>query len=85
MQSGWFAPHLKSIVCPTAELHDTRLFVEGEVLHVHLAGGVVDGRWLPLHLARVRQGRFGGQSDLEVTVGTEMKQKQNGVDIVKQA
>ena len=44
------SPHLEAVVGPAAELHDAGLLVEGEVLHVHLAGGVVDGRRPPLHL-----------------------------------
>ena len=42
--------HLKAVVCPAAELHDTGLLVEGEILDVHLTGGVVDGWRLPLQI-----------------------------------
>ena len=44
------SPHyLKTIVGPRAKFHDTRLFVEGEILHVHLARRVINGRRLPFH------------------------------------
>ena len=63
--------HLESVVSPAAELHDARLLVEGEVLDVHLARRVIDGRRTPLDQPRVEQGRLGGQGHLEVAVGTE--------------
>ena len=44
--------YLESIVCPTSKLHYTSLLVERKVLHVHLAGGVVDGGGLPLVVDR---------------------------------
>ena len=40
-----------TVVRPGPELHPAELFVEGEVLDVHLAGGVVDGGRLPLDQA----------------------------------
>ena len=44
------SPHyLETIVGPRAKFHDTRLFVEGEILHVHLARRVINGRRLPFH------------------------------------
>ena len=60
--------HLKAVVSPAAELHHTGLLVEGEILHVHLAGAVVDGGGFPLHQALAVQGRLGCQSHLEVSV-----------------
>ena len=65
--------HLEAVVGPAAELHDAGLLVEGEVLHVHLAGGVVDGRRLPLHQTLAVQRRLGGQRHLEVAVSTDDK------------
>ena len=48
--------YLEPVVGPAAELHDAGLLVEGEVLHVHLATGVVDRGGLPFHEAGVEQG-----------------------------
>ena len=63
--------YLEAVVGPAAELHDAGLLVEGEVLHVHLAGGVVDSRRLPLHPPVPVQRGLGGQSNLKVAVSTE--------------
>ena len=63
--------HLEAVVGPAAELHDAGLLVEGEVLHVHLARGVVDGRRLPLDPPVPVQRGLGGQSNLKVAVSTE--------------
>ena len=63
--------HLKAIVGPASKFHDTGLLVEGEVLHVHLAGGVVDGRRLPLHQPGVEQRGLGRQRHLEVAVSAK--------------
>ena len=63
--------NLKSIVGPAAELHNTGLLIEGEILDVHLTGAVVDGGRPPLHLPGAVEGRLGGQSHLEITVGAE--------------
>ena len=62
--------HLESVVGPGAELHDTGLFVEGEVLHVDLTRGFVDGRRLPLNQAIHVERRLGGESHFEVPVST---------------
>ena len=48
--------YLESVVSPASELHDTCLLVEWEVLHVHLARRVVDGRWAPFYQTRIEQG-----------------------------
>ena len=40
--------HLKPIISPASKLHDASLLVKGKILNVHLTGGVVDGRRLPL-------------------------------------
>ena len=71
--------YLESIVGPAAELHDAGLLVEGEVLHVHLAGGVVDGGRLPLHPPLVVQGRLCGQRHLKVPVRTGEKGEESAV------
>lgn len=64
---------LETVVCPRAELHDAGLLVEREVLDVNLTGALVDGWRLPLHTARVVQGRFRRERHLEITVRTETK------------
>ena len=71
--------YLESVVGPAAELHDAGLLVEGEVLHVHLAGGVVDGGRLPLHPPLVVQGRLCGQRHLKVSVRTGEKGDESAV------
>jgi hypothetical protein len=65
--------YLVAIICPRAELHVTVLLVEGEPLHVDLAGGLVDRRRLPNHLASVTQAGFGHQGHLVLPVGTKNK------------
>ena len=45
-----------TVVRPGAELEVTRLFVEGEVAHVELAGALVDGGRDPADEARVVDG-----------------------------
>lgn len=62
--------YLKAIVCPRTELHDAGLLVEGEVLDVDLARGLVDGGRAPLHAARVVQRGLRRQRHLEVAVRT---------------
>ena len=42
--------YLEAIIGPASELHDAGLLVEGEILNVHLTGGVVDGWRLPLQI-----------------------------------
>lgn len=66
---------LVAVVGPAAKLHDARLLVEREVLHVHLAGRVVDGGRPPLHQARVEQRRLRRQRHLEVAVGAGRKEE----------
>ena len=63
--------YLEAIVCPTAKLHDTCLLVKREVLDVYLAGGLVDGRRLPLHQAVEPDRGLGGKGHLEIAVSTE--------------
>ena len=72
--------HLEAVVCPAAELHDTGLLVEGEVLHVHLAGAVVDGGGFPLDESLAVESGLGGQSHLEVAVSTWVKIARSGVE-----
>ena len=62
---------MESIVSPASELHDAGLLIEGEVLDVHLARRVIDGRGSPLHEAGVEQGGLGRQGHLEVAVGAD--------------
>lgn len=59
-----------TIVGPGAELHEAGLLVEWEVLNVDLAEGLVDGWWLPQHLARVVQDGLRHDGHLIITVGT---------------
>ena len=66
-------PHLEAIIGPAAKLHDASLLVEWEVLNVHLARGVVNGRGPPLHQAGVEQRCLRGQGHFEVAVGTADK------------
>jgi len=61
--------HLKAVVGPAAELHHAGLLVEGKVLHVDLAGALVNGRRSPLDASRVIQRGLGGQGHLKVAVG----------------
>ena len=63
--------HLEAVVRPAAELHDTGLLVEGEILDVHLTGAVVDGGGFPLHQTIVKQSGLGGQRHLKVSVSAE--------------
>lgn len=69
--------YLESVVGPGAELHDAGLLVEGEVLDVDLARGLVDGGRAPLHAPRVVQRRLGGQRHLEVAVRTALEHRRN--------
>ena len=39
--------HLESVIRPTTEFHDARLFVKGEILYIDFATRFVDGRWFP--------------------------------------
>ncbi len=66
---------LETVVRPAAKLHDARLLIEGEVLDVDDAGGLVDGGRLPLHQAVVPQCRLGRQSHLKVAVGAGKEKK----------
>lgn len=63
--------HLKSIVCPAAELHDAGLLVEGKVFHVDFAGALVNRRRSPLDASCVIQRGLGGQRHLEIAIGAE--------------
>ena len=73
MKKGKKENDLEAIVGPRAKFHDTCLFVEGEILDVHLTGAVVDGGGFPLHQALAVQRRLGGQRHLEVAVSTDDK------------
>lgn len=70
MPQWWLDSYLEAIVSPRAKFHDARLLIEGEIFHVYLAGGLVDGGRTPLHAARVVQRRLCRQCHLEITVGT---------------
>ena len=63
--------HLKPVIGPRAELHDTGLLVEGEILDVDLAGRLVDGRGLPLYKAVPPQGGLGGKGHFKIAIGAE--------------
>ena len=63
--------YLEPIVGPAAELHDTGLLVEGEILDVHLTGAVVDGGGLPGHIPRVIERCLGCQCYFKVSISTE--------------
>ena len=65
--------NLEAVVRPAAELHDTGLLVEGEVLHVHLTGAVVDGWRLPLDETLTVERGLGGKGHFEVPVSTSVK------------
>ena len=65
--------YLEPVVCPTPKLHDARLLVEGEILDIHLAARVVNGRRFPLHLPGRHQRRLRCQGHLEVAVGAEIE------------
>ena len=41
--------YLKPIIGPAAKLHNTCLLIKREVLHIHLTGGVIDGRRSPFY------------------------------------
>ena len=71
MPFGQQTTHLVAVVGPAAELHVAVLLVEGEPLDVDLAGGLVDGRRLPVHLARVPQRRLRHQRHLVLAVRAE--------------
>jgi hypothetical protein len=60
-----------AIVRPGAELHETRLFVEWEVLDINLTERLVDGRRFPHHFARVIEDGLRHYGHLVVSVGTE--------------
>lgn len=69
------ASNLKTVISPRTEFHHAGLFVEGEVLDVDLAGGLVDGGWFPLHAAGVVERRFCRQRHLKVAVGAAKTKK----------
>ena len=61
----------ESVIGPASELHHALLLVEGEVLHVNTAVGLVDGGGVPLDPARVGEDRLGHDGHLVVTVRTD--------------
>ena len=63
--------HLKPVIGPGPEFHDTGLLVEGEILDVDLAGRLVDGRGLPLYKAVPPQGGLGGKGHFKIAIGAE--------------
>lgn len=60
--------YLEAVVGPRTELEYAGLLVEGEVLDVDFAGGLVYRRRLPLDQALVVDGGLRGQGHLEVSV-----------------
>ena len=66
--------HLKPIIGPGTEFHDTCLFVEGKIFDVNLTGRLVNCRRLPLHQPVPPEGGLGGEGHLKVSIGTEMFQ-----------
>lgn len=71
---GTGSTHLKPIIGPGSEFHDTRLFVEGKVFDVNLTGRLVNCRWFPFHQTVPPEGGLGGEGHLKVSIGTEMFQ-----------
>lgn len=61
--------HLKAIICPAAEFHYTRLFVEWKVLDIDFAGAFINRRWPPLDAPRVVQSGLCGQRHFEIAIG----------------
>lgn len=73
--------YLSSIICPTAKLHNTSLFIEWKVFNIHLTRGMIDSRWFPFNLSIIQYCRFCGQCYFKVSISTvkneerrEMKQ-----------
>ena len=62
--------YLKSVIGPASKLHDTSLFVKGEILDVHFTGGMINGRRFPLNLPSGHQGCLRGQGHLEIAIST---------------
>lgn len=58
-----------SIVGPRAELHEAGLLVEGEILDINFAKGLVNRRRLPHHFARVMKDRFSHDGHFVVAIG----------------
>ena len=63
--------NLKPIIGPRSEFHHTGLLIEWKVLDVNHAGGLVDGRRLPLDEAVVPQSGLCRQRHLEIAVGAK--------------
>lgn len=59
-----------SVMCPGAKLHSAQLLVKREVLHVNFAAGLVDGWWVPQHLASVVEHCLGHDGHLIVAIRT---------------
>lgn len=62
--------HLVSVIRPTTEFHDARLFVKWKILYIDFATRFVDGRRFPLDQPVVVDGGFGRQRHLEVSIRT---------------
>ena len=63
--------NLKPIIGPRSEFHHTGLLIERKVLDVNHAGGLVDGRRLPLDEAVVPQRGLCRQRHLEIAIGAK--------------
>ena len=62
--------HLETVIGPTTEFHDARLFVKGEILYIDFATRFVDGGRFPLDQTVVVHRGFGRQRHLEVSIRT---------------
>ena len=67
--------HLKPIIGPGTELHDACLLIEGKILYVYFARGLINGRRFPLHQSVVPQSGLRGQGYLKISICTEIAKR----------
>ena len=67
--------HLKAIVRPAAKLHDAGLLIKREIFDIHLAWGMIDSGWLPLHQTVVIKSCLGSEGHFKVSIRTLKLQK----------
>lgn len=48
-----------AVVSPRSEFHEATLLVEWKPFDIHLAAGLVDGRWIPVDQTRMMDSSFG--------------------------